>query len=183
MFFGHTEWHCIWDLSSPTGDQTCAVEVQSLNHRTAREASHTHPYMQVPKSCVVLRDVSSAPSVDIPHPHHNPQRWQSRVGVHCCEDLTQGHNRSDLACMHALEKEMAAHSSVLAWRIPGMKEPGGLPSMVSHRVGHNWSDLAAAAGGSRAGLHSVWPWWIPNFFPHLLIAVGLSFFLFKMMWW
>ena len=38
---------------------------------------------------------------------------------------------------HALEKETATHSSVLAWRIPGMGEPGGLPSMGSHRVGHN----------------------------------------------
>ena len=37
----------------------------------------------------------------------------------------------------ALEKEMATHSSVLAWRIPGMGEPGGLPSMASHRVGHD----------------------------------------------
>ena len=46
---------------------------------------------------------------------------------------------------HALEKEMATHSSVLAWRIPGMAEPGGLPSMGSCRVGHDWSDLAAAA--------------------------------------
>ena len=46
---------------------------------------------------------------------------------------------------HALEKEMATHSSVLAWRIPRMGEPGGLPSMGSHRVGHDWSDLAAAA--------------------------------------
>ena len=46
---------------------------------------------------------------------------------------------------HALEKEMATHSSVLAWRIPGMGKPGVLPSMGSHRVGHNWSDLAAAA--------------------------------------
>ena len=44
---------------------------------------------------------------------------------------------------HALEKEMATHSSVLAWRIPGMGEPGGLSSKGSHRVGHNWSDLAA----------------------------------------
>ena len=43
---------------------------------------------------------------------------------------------------HALEKEMATHSSVLAWRIPGTGEPGGLPSMGSHRVGHHWSDLA-----------------------------------------
>ena len=47
---------------------------------------------------------------------------------------------------HALEKEMATHSSVLAWRIPGTGEPGGLPSMGSHRVGHNWSNLAAAFG-------------------------------------
>ena len=47
--------------------------------------------------------------------------------------------------MHALEKEMATHSSVLAWRIPGTVEPGGLPSMGSHRVGHDWCDLAAAA--------------------------------------
>ena len=38
---------------------------------------------------------------------------------------------------HALEREMAAHSSVLAWRIPGTGQPGGLPSMGSHRVGHD----------------------------------------------
>ena len=44
---------------------------------------------------------------------------------------------------HALEKEMATHSSVLAWRIPGTGEPGELPSLGSHRVGHDWSDLAA----------------------------------------
>ena len=44
---------------------------------------------------------------------------------------------------HALEKEMATHSSVVAWRIPGTGEPGGLPSMGSHRVGRDWSDLAA----------------------------------------
>ena len=46
---------------------------------------------------------------------------------------------------HALEKEMANHSSVLAWRIPGTGEPGGLPSVGSHRVGHDRSDLAVAA--------------------------------------
>ena len=40
---------------------------------------------------------------------------------------------------------MATHSSVLAWRIPGMAEPGGLPSVGSHRVRHDWSDLATAA--------------------------------------
>ena len=47
--------------------------------------------------------------------------------------------------MYALEKEMATHSSILAWRIPGIEEPGGLLSVGLHRVGHDRSDLAAAA--------------------------------------
>ena len=46
---------------------------------------------------------------------------------------------------HVLEKAMATHSRVLAWWIPGTREPDGLPFMGSHRVGHDWSDLAAAA--------------------------------------
>ena len=54
---------------------------------------------------------------------------------------------------HALEKEMATHSSVLAWRIPGTVEPGGLPSMGSHSVRHDWSDLVAAAAEA-----SLCPW-------------------------
>ena len=55
---------------------------------------------------------------------------------------------------HALEKEMATHSSVLAWRIPGMGEPGGLPSLESYRVGHDWSDLAALPIGTSIRLKS-----------------------------
>ena len=51
----------------------------------------------------------------------------------------------DIACKHALEKDMATHSSILAQRIPRTEEPGGLPSMESHRVRHDRSDLAAAA--------------------------------------
>ena len=49
---------------------------------------------------------------------------------------------------HALGKETPTHSSVLAWRIPGMGEPGGLPSMGLHRVGQDWNDLAAAAAAA-----------------------------------
>ena len=49
---------------------------------------------------------------------------------------------------HALEKEMATHSSVLAWRVPGTGEPGGLPSMGSHRVGHDWSDSSSSRSSS-----------------------------------
>ena len=47
---------------------------------------------------------------------------------------------------------MATHSSVLAWRIPGLREPGGLPSMGSHRVGNDWSGLAAAAAAAAAAV-------------------------------
>ena len=48
-------------------------------------------------------------------------------------------------CCHHSEKAMEPHSSALAWRVPGTGKPGGLPSVESHRVGHDWSDLAAAA--------------------------------------
>ena len=69
---------------------------------------------------------------------------------------------------HALEKEMATHSSVLAWRLPGTGEPCWLPSLGSHRVGHNWSDLAAAAAilekEVKYGLNSItdiiWALWM-----------------------
>ena len=64
---------------------------------------------------------------------------------------------------HALEKEMATHSSVLSWRIPGMGEPGGLPSVGLYRVGHDWSDLAAAAARNPACKacvsYTIW-WWV-----------------------
>ena len=73
--------------------------------------------------------------------------WRSLVG--CSHRVAKSRARlSDFTFtfhLHALEKEMATHSSVLAWRIPGTGEPGGLSSMGSHRVGHDWSDLAAAA--------------------------------------
>ena len=57
---------------------------------------------------------------------------------------------------------MATHSSVLAWRIPGMEEPGGLPSMGSQRVRHDWSDLVAAASEKAMATHSsTLAWKIP----------------------
>ena len=61
---------------------------------------------------------------------------------------------------HALEKEVATHSSVLAWRIPGTGEPGGLLSMGLHRVGHDWSDLAVAVAACVYGFSRghVWMW-------------------------
>ena len=76
---------------------------------------------------------------------------------------------------HALEKEMATHSSVLAWRIPGTEEPGGLLSMGSHRVRHDWSDLAVAAALEKemATHSSVLAWRIPGAGkPSGLLSVG-----------
>ena len=62
--------------------------------------------------------------------------WKAAVhGV--AEAQTRLSNLSFTFHFHALEKEMATHSSVLAWRIPGMGDPGGLPSMGSHRAGHD----------------------------------------------
>ena len=78
--------------------------------------------------------------------------WRSLVG---CSPW--GHEESDTTGLGdfnftfhfpALEKDMATHSSVLAWRIPGTGEPGGLPSMGLHRVRHDWSNLAAAAAAA-----------------------------------
>ena len=61
-----------------------------------------------------------------------------KAAVHGVAEGRIGLSNFAFTChFHALEKEMATHSSVLAWRIPGMGEPGGLPSMGSHRVGHD----------------------------------------------
>ena len=83
--------------------------------------------------------------------------WNCRAwwaAVHrVAKSQTQLSNFTFTFHFHALEKEMATHSSVLAWRIPGTGEPGGLPSLGSHRVGHDWSDLAA---GAAAGKSSPW---------------------------
>ena len=66
--------------------------------------------------------------------------------VNGCSDRSQ--RLLQLSSSSSSEKAIAAHSSVLAWRIPGMAEPGGLSSMGSHRVGHDWSDLAATAAAA-----------------------------------
>ena len=70
-----------------------------------------------------------------------PHGWRSLVGCspwgHEESDTTQQSDFTFTFHLHALEKEMATHSSVLAWRIPGTAEPGGLPSMGLHRVRHD----------------------------------------------
>ena len=81
---------------------------------------------------------------------------------------------------HVLEKEMATHTSVLAWRIPGTGEPGGLPSLGSHRVRQDWSDLAAAAAASSVWIYTDTENWgetskWKSFIPSLCSVVGWVF--------
>ena len=71
------------------------------------------------------------------NPRNRGAWWAAVYGV--AQSWTQLKQLSMHTC---IEKEMATHSSILAWRIPGTEEPGGLPSMGSHRVGHDWNDLA-----------------------------------------
>ena len=81
--------------------------------------------------------------------------WFSLLNLGWCngQRLNTGLHRTRLSDFtftfhfHALEKEMATHSSVLACRIPGTGEAGGLPSMGSHRVGHDWSDFSSSSIG------------------------------------
>ena len=72
--------------------------------------------------------------------------WAAVHGV--ARSWTQPSDFTFTVHFHALEKEMTTHSSVLPWRISGTGEPGGLLSMGSHRVRHDWSDLAAAAAAA-----------------------------------
>ena len=103
-------------------------------------------YLPLPMRMLSLRKIACWQH---PHPrrqwHPTPillpgksHGWRSLVG---CSGVAKSRTRlSDFTFtfhFHALEKEMATHSSVLAQRIPGMGEPGGMPSMGSHRVGHD----------------------------------------------
>ena len=81
-------------------------------------------------------------------------------------DMTEWlHFRFSLSCTG---EGNATHSRVLAWRIPGTGEPGGLPSMRSHRVRHDWIDFAAAAADDRSTSRTVNPEVVPNIYGQLI---------------
>ena len=106
---------------------------------------HTHLYMV--NISVIVEDSNGTPHQYscLENPMDGGAWWAAVHGV--AKSRTRLSDFTFTFHFHALEKEMATHSSVLAWRIPGTGEPGGLLSMGSHRVGHDWSDLAAAAAG------------------------------------
>ena len=115
----------------------------------------TNPTTKAPPSCplinviaYLLREGNGNPLQHscLENPMDRGAWWAVVYGV------AQSQTRLKRLSMHALEKEMATHSSILAWRIPWTEEPGGLSSMGSHRVRHDWSDLAAAAAAAAAAI-------------------------------
>ena len=91
--------------------------------------------------------------------------WAAVHGV--AKSRTRLSNFNFTFYFHALEKETATHSNVFAWRIPGMGEPGRLPSMGSHGVGQDWSNLAEQGWGQK-GSHTLWSHINPR--PNIYIA-------------
>ena len=98
--------------------------------------------------------VGFGPPLESENPMEGGAWWAAVHGV--ARSWTRRSNFTFTFHFHALEKEMATHSSVLAWRIPGTVEPGRLPSLGSHSVGHNWSDLAAAAAVIASSVNYIW---------------------------
>ena len=137
-------YHCFFIHLSVNGHLGCFYVVAIVNSAVMKNEIHVSLSILVSSG---RRQWHLTP-VLLPGKSHG---WRSLVGCSPCghwgSDTTERlHFTFSLSLFHfpALEKEMAIHSSVLAWRIPGTGEPGGLPSMGSHRVGHDWSDLAAA---------------------------------------
>ena len=105
-----------------------------------------HKHIVIYKALVILQGEGNGTPLQyscLETPMDRGAWWAAVHGV--AKSQIQLSNLTVTFHFHALEKEMATHSSVLAWRIPGAGKSGGLPSMGSHRVGHDWSDLAAAA--------------------------------------
>ena len=107
-------------------------------HVVATERLHFHFSL----SCIGEGNGNPLQCSCLKNPRDGAASWAAIYGV--AQSRTQLSDFPFTFHFHALEKEMATHSSVLAWRIPGTGEPGGLPSMGLQRVGHDWRDLAVA---------------------------------------
>ena len=127
-------WHCLCPLCSNTG-----VKGNAARHPPRKRRSYSL-FMPLP-----FGEGSGTPLQYscLENPMDKGAWWAAVHGV--AKSRTGLSDLNFTFHFYALEKEIATHSSVLAWRIPGTEEPGGLPSMGSQRVGHDWSDLAVAA--------------------------------------
>ena len=141
-----------WDSPGKNTGVGCHFLLQCMKVKSESEVAQSCPTLSNPMDCSlpgssvhgifqtrVLEWVAIAFSTSIHDYWKNPTdggAWWATV-----HGVTKSQRRlSDFTLtfqFHALEKEMATHSSVLAWRIPGTGKPGGLPSMGSHRVGHD----------------------------------------------
>ena len=131
----------LWDLP-PTPPSHPSRSSQGSKLSSLVYSSFPPPICFTPGSVYIRRRRWHPTPVLLPGKSHGQRSLVGGWGV--AEGWTWLSDFTFTFHFHALEKEMATHSSVLAWRIPGTGEPGGLPSMGSHRVGHNWRDLTAA---------------------------------------
>ena len=125
--------------------ECCHFSLLCINGKNFHLNQHSFLYLKL--GIIIRRRRQWHPTpVLLPGKSHG---WRSRVGLQSMGSPRVGHDWATFTFhFHALEKEMATHSSALAWRLPGMGEPGGLPSLGSHRVKHDWSDAAAAAAAA-----------------------------------
>ena len=147
------EWRWAWGILLPgggklAGTQESIWDLNEISERTMRIAQRRALWVErllKAKAMLHVREGNGTPlqSSCLENPMDGGAWWATVHGV--AKSQTRLSDFTFTFCFLALEKEMATHSSVLAWRIPGTGEPSGLPSMGSHRVGHNWRDLAGAA--------------------------------------
>ena len=122
-------WHFLLQIFPDEGLNLCLQYWQAIYHWATKEA-HGIPLQY---SC-------------LENPMDGEGWWAAVYGV--ARSQTWLSDFTFTFHFHALEKEMATHSNVLAWRIPGTGEPGGVPSMGLHRVRHDWSDSSSSNQGS-----------------------------------
>ena len=139
----NSRWVEAWDAAKSPARHRAAtlipnkVSIQKVNSATSKKQGCRPSWMKAwtilgrrVQNCSVKMVASS-----LENPMDRGAWWAAVHGV--AKSRTRLSDFTFTFHFHALEKEMATHSSVLAWRIPGMREPGGLPSMGSHRVGHD----------------------------------------------
>ena len=155
LFQHHKRWLYTW--TSPGGQYWNQIDYIfcSWRWRNSIQSAKTRPGGDYGSDCELLiakfrlklNTARPFRSEKAMAPHSSTLAWKIPWMEGCSPWVKSRTRLSDFTFtfhFHALEQEMATHSSVLAWRIPGTGAPGGLPSMGSHRVGHDWSDLAAA---------------------------------------
>ena len=150
-----TRLPCPWDSPAKNTGVGCHFLLQCMKVKSESEVAQSCPTLRDPMDCSlpgssvhgifqarVLEWGAIAFSIQIANFCYKHTFWYTQPGV---SSLENGVKRILKVTILIVEKEMATHSSVLAWRMPGTGEPVGLPSMGSHKVRHNRCNLAAVA--------------------------------------